>query len=372
MIIFILIQPLFAHSEHNPFDEIKIELKKGIEEINKEIEIKKTNLYLELDKNTSSFENGIISRLDYLENSYNLKKEIESIEILTDLEITRLRYTKGIELIKMIYEKILGLDHHFTSLRTFQNISDLTNPNSFPEFIKARDKITKQLDEKKTPALPKIFESNPFVSLTVSLASSLFGGGDKNEKENNLEEISCILDFSVKMHADLNIIYYETEFLKESNLTLKEDATKLFKDYTQIIEYHTSLSECRENDDWDSLFDKLDNTIEYLRKDLKTESEYKKMKIIKSINNLEFSIDRLLNFMDRYIDFIVEGEQYYTKFEIILNNYKNESECISSIPHQYSDLKRDVKNSIMKFTEAYSISEIKGSKLRDLLYGIPQ
>ena len=31
------------------------------------------------------------------------------------LELSKIRYRKGVELIEMIYEKILGLDHHFTS-----------------------------------------------------------------------------------------------------------------------------------------------------------------------------------------------------------------------------------------------------------------
>ena len=329
------------------------------------------SMYLQLDALNKSETEDINIQLSNLKASRQLEKQIRAFELLNDLEITKLRYIKGIELIKMIYEKVLGLDHHFTSLRTFQNISDLTNPNSFPDFMKARDEIVSKMDKKKTPRIPGILDSNPFVSLTVSLVSTFLGDSNKAEKEKSLDEVSCILDFSVKMHSDLNLIYYETEFLKESNEKLKEDAIKLFKDYTNIIEYHTTLGECRANDDWDNLLEKLDQKIIYIHKAMKTGSEYERTKLIKTINNLEFSIDRLLNFMDRYIDFIIEGEQYYSKFEIILGNYNNEAECLDYLPHQYEDLKRDVNNSILKFTEAYGISEIKGSKLRDLLYGMP-
>lgn len=371
LLILVIGFSLQAHGD-NPIDKIIDDLETAIYEFNLEKESTLNNMYLQLDSLSNGLEpEDINAKVTRLEKLITLKDDIESFELLNDLEITKLRYVKGIELIKMIYEKILGLDHHFTSLRTFQNISDLTNPNSFPDFLKAKENITSKLDKKKTPNIPNILESNPFVSLTVSLVSTFLGDGNKKEKEESLDQVSCILDFSVKMHSDLNLIYYETEFLKESNQNLKEDAIILFKDYTNIIDYHTTLGECRSNDDWDNLLEKLDQKIIYISKAMKTDSEYERTKLIKTINNLEFSIDRLLNFMDRYINFIIEGEQYYSKFEIILGNYKNESVCLDYLPHQYEDLKRDVNNSILKFTEAYSISEIKGTKLRDLLYGMP-
>jgi|GEM_PF-5201827 len=113
-----------------------------------------------------------------------------------DLEFTKLRYKKGIELTKMLYEKILGLDHHFTSLQTFQNISDLTNPNSFPEFVKRKDAITDRISKKKSVSIPSLFEANPFVSLTTTLISSLVGDGQKDDKEEDLEQVACVLDFT--------------------------------------------------------------------------------------------------------------------------------------------------------------------------------
>jgi len=86
--------------------------------------------------------------------------------------------------------------------------------------------------------------------------------------------------------------------------------------------------------------------------------------------DLEFSIDRLMQFMDEYAAFIGQGEKYYEKFQTILGNYANEEICQSALPRQFESLKRDIEISILKFTEAYNISELQGSKLKDLMHGL--
>jgi len=186
-----------------------------------------------------------------------------------------------------------------------------------------------------------------------------------------LENISCIIDFTLRMNADLNIIYYESEFLKESNNTLQEECHKLFKEYTKVVGYYTPLLECRQADDWETLSDKVSETMSFIESSQMGEDLLKKNKAIRKMNDLEFSIDRLLQFLDKYADFVADGELYYGKFKTILNNYGNEKQCTSQLPHQFSTLKDDVEISVKKFNQAYAISELQGSKLRDLLYGVP-
>ncbi len=297
-----------------------------------------------------------------------LEDENQMVFLEFQSEFSKLRYKKGIDLIKIIYEKILGLDHHFTSLQTHQNISMLSNPNSFPEFLNAKNVIKDKIGKKQAIKLPSIFESNPFVSLTFSLVGSFLGTGDKKNREKDLEKISCILDFTVRMNADLKVVYYESEFLTSSNQTLKEECLSLFKDYTKVIDYKVSLLECRKEDDWENVYESLDNYILELDDILKDPEKIKKAYKVQM--DIEFAIDRLLKFIDKYNAFISQGEKYYQKFQTILNNYSNESVCQSQLPHQFNDLKKDVANSISKFDEAYNISELKGSKLKDLIYGI--
>ena len=198
------------------------------------------------------------------------------------------------------------------------------------------------------------------------------GDGEPKEKEKDLEKISCILDFSVRMNADLNTIYYETEFLKASNTSLKEECNKLFRDYAKIIGYRTPLDDCRQEDDWETVYVMLDKYIDDLENLNSKEIDEiaASRQFSRGIANLEFSIDRLLDFLDSYSDFIGQGEKYYQKFQVIVSNYQNEEQCTEELPHQFTTLKQDIKYSIEKFKDAYFVAELKGSKLKDLLYGM--
>jgi len=204
--------------------------------------------------------------------------------------------------------------------------------------------------------------------MTYTLVASVLGGGDKKNREKDLNQVACILDFTVRMNADLHLIYYETEFLKESNRALKAECIELFKDYAKVVGYHTSLLECRKEDDWETMYEKLNQYLDTMKETSQQPDGSKK--VYQQQVNLEFSIDRLLQFMDSYSAFISQGEKYYQKFETILNNYANEDICQSQLPHQFRDLKKDIEISILKFNEAYNISELQGSKLKDLMYGI--
>jgi len=283
--------------------------------------------------------------LDLLELR-KLEKELAAKETDFQLELSKVRYRKGIDLIKMIYEKILGLDHHFTSLHTYQNVAMLSNPHAFPEFQKDEELIASRLGKRHSVNLPSLLETNPFVSMTFSLMGAVIGRGKPVNRENELEQIACILDFTVRMNSDLNIIYYETEFLKESNRALKKECMELFKDYVKTIGYHTPLITCRKEDDWEKIYDLLDKHIEKMQADIKKNDPVLNRKIYKKQVNLEFSIDRLLEFIHKYNNFISQGEKYYQKFQIILNNYQHEAVCKSKLPRQFADLKRDVAISI--------------------------
>ena len=300
-----------------------------------------------------------------------LQDEMRRINRGMKVGLDKVRYRKGLELIKLMYEKILGLDHHFHSLQTYQNVIQLSNPNAYPEFQATKDELNNRLKKKSSIKLPTLLDSNPFLSASFSIVSSILGDGEPKEKEDDLEKIACILDFTVRMNADLNTIYYETEFLKESNTSLKEACNRLFRDYAKIIGYKISLDQCREDDDWETVYQMLDEYIDQLQNlDAAELGEASANRdFARGIANLEFSIDRLLDFLDSYTDFIGQGEKYYQKFQVIVSNYQNEEQCTEALPHQFTSLKQDIKYSIEKFKDAYFVAELKGSKLKDLLYG---
>src|SRR5690606_21550584 len=135
--------------------------------------------------------------------SYNSKMEV------TDL--SKIRYIKGLQIIKILYEKALSLDHHFASVATFNEINNLSNPNHYPEFLELKNNLTIKQDKKAGFELSSILGQNIYTSVIHSFVS-LFSNNNvsKSEKEAGLKDVECILDFTLRMHNDLNTIYFET------------------------------------------------------------------------------------------------------------------------------------------------------------------
>lgn len=86
--------------------------------------------------------------------------------------------------------------------------------------------------------------------------------------------------------------------------------------------------------------------------------------------NMAFRVDRLLQFITEYNNFIDRGGKFYEKFKIILNSYEHEKQCETKLPVEYSKLKEDIDVAINKFNIAYRPVEINGTKMKEILYGI--
>ena len=288
------------------------------------------------------------------------EKEL-SDELMNDL--SKIRYLKGMSVIKSLYEKVLALDHHFASVQTFSEINKVSNPNHYPEFTQIKDVLQSKKNNKFSLDLTGVLGNNIYASVTQTFLN-LFGADlSGKEKESELKSVECILDFTLRMHNDLNTIYFETQFLRTSNASIKTDIEQLFKDYTKTIGYFTSLDECRKNDDWDTVRENLNNYLTEVENAEGTE-KYKKQV------NLEFSVDRLMQFVTEYNAFIDQGEKFYEKFAVILNSYENEQQCQSELPVEYNKLKGDINIAIEKFKIAYKPVEVNGTKMKEILYGI--
>ncbi len=291
------------------------------------------------------------------------------LEEQSDASMLKIRYRKGVDLIRVMYEKILGLDHHFTGLHTYQYINALSNPHSYPEFEKAKEMIEKNKNRRYSLRLPALLESNPFVSATFTLVSLLMGESSTEAKEEEAGKIACILDFTVRMNADLGVIRNETEFLKNANETLRDDCQRLFADYARAVGYLVPLEECRNVDDWEALFEKLEEKMEAIERGLSS-GEGNMLASSKDLVNIEFATQRVSDFITKYSNFIGQGTQYYQKFDHIVNTYQHEEACQSQLPRQFEELKMDINSTIEKFNNTYNLPEIQGSRLKDLLYGV--
>lgn len=333
--------------------------------IHKQYRIKSTaiNDKILLINKKIAIENSIEQKLNLLIRKDMLKDSLAIFKLENESDISKIRYLKGLQIIRILYDKTLSLDHHFSSVRTFSEINKMANPNQYPEFDKLKELVSAKKDKKLGFDLTAILGTNTLISVINTFSNLLVANLSKEEKEKELSNIECILDFTLRMQNDLNTIYFETSFLQKSNEKIKDDIEILFKEYTKPIGYTNTLDNCRANDDWDSLTLKMND---YLSK----QKTFQGPMLQKMIINMEFPVDRLIQFIGQYNNFIDLGGKFYEKFKIILNSYENEKQCETKLPLEYKKLKSDIDIAIEKFNKAYKPVEINGSKMKELLYGL--
>ncbi|HSD15058.1 MAG TPA: hypothetical protein VLB74_10455 [Flavobacterium sp.] len=308
-------------------------------------------------------ETNLERKMELLIKKDAIREQLSLLKNETNNEISKIRYLKGLQIIKILYEKVLGLDHHFASVRTLNEINKIANPNQYPEYSKLKEVVNAKKDKKTSLDLTAVLGTNPIVSVVETFTNMITSTLTKSEKEKGIADVECILDFTLRMQNDLNTIYFETAFLQTSNDKIKQEIELLFKDYTKPIGYTASLDNCRTNDDWESITQKMEDYLSKMKST--TGNAQYKMQV-----NIEFPIDRLLQFIAQYNNFIDQGGKFYEKFKIILNSYENEKQCETKLPLEYKKLKSDIEVAINKFNVAYKPVEVNGTKMKEILYGL--
>jgi len=365
VLFYVLLISFRSFAAENPqvlIDEMVTEIEAVSASFTYEKMIYKTKIK-QIDWNLSNKKMRTKEKVNQLVLKDQYQAKINELQMQGYFEISKIRYIKGLQIIRLLYEKVLSLDHHFTAVTTFSEISNIANPHSYPEFEEVNRMLQTKTDKKNAFDLTKILGTNTIVSV-VNVVSNLFVSSlSKPEKETELKKIECIMDFTVRMQNDLNTIYFETAYLTSANEIVKKDIETLFKDYTKPMGYEKSLMDFRNNDDGDKMKNLLDKYLETMVS--ADEGTVNKMRI-----DLEFPIDRLIQFIGQYNSFINDGEKFYRKFGIILSSYENEKQCTTTMPPAYNKLKDDVNIAIEKFNIAYKPIEVNGSKLKEILYGI--
>jgi hypothetical protein len=355
-----------------------ISMEKVIEELNSEVDetqrwyvVQASKIHSDLKMIRYALMNAstVEVKLQMLLQKDAKKEELQRLWRNEISDISKIRYIKGLQIIKILYEKTLALDHHFASVSTLSEINKISNPNHYPAFEHTKNLIRQQQDKKSGFRLEGLLGENIYTSIIHSFVS-LFSAQNTNaaEKQANIAKVECILDFTLRMHNDLNTIYFETRFLQKSNDNIITELQQLFVDFTKPIKYHTSLKECRDSDDWDRVREYLATYVEQLNEVLLDDE--KRSKAHKMQVNLEFPIDRLLQFITQYNAFIDQGAKFYEKFGIMLHSYENEAHCSAQIPVAYKNLKLGITVAIEKFNTAYKPVEINGSKMKEVIYGL--
>jgi len=283
-----------------------------------------------------------------------------------ELTLSQRRYEKGLELIRLLYEKILSLDHHFSAMHTDQWVQTLSNPMSYPGFSHYFQQGT---DRQSSPIFLLAGLENPHLASSYAFANLYTDAGLSSDTRSQL---LCLLDFVLRIYPDLHLIYYETDFLIQCNIQLQRECRELFEDYTKVINYHHSLDHCRNSDDWEAVSKALGTFIQSMRQKMDDGIPNSRQQLLRDHINLEFSVDRLLNFLRNYQVHIQQGGRYYQKFQLILAHHTPNTICVKEMPEAWVHLEREVAQAVVSFNQAYQVPEFKGSQLKDLLYGFSE
>lgn len=346
-------------------DEVLTEMTIELQQVKEEYQ----NRYRQFNNQLMSVTKALVSetnleqKMELLIKKDQIRERLLLLQNETNNEISKIRYLKGLQIIKTLYEKVLSLDHHFASVRTLNEINKISNPNQYPEYSKLKEVVNAKKDKKTSLDLTSVLGTNTIVSVVQTFTNMALSGLTKAEKDKEIASVECILDFTLRMQNDLNTIYFETAFLQNSNDKIKQEIELLFKDYTKPIGYIASLDNCRTNDDWESITQKMEDYLSKMK--TATGNAQYKMQV-----NIEFPIDRLLQFVTQYNNFIDQGGKFYEKFKIILNSYENEKQCETKLPLEYKKLKSDIDVAINKFNVAYKPVEVNGTKMKEILYGL--
>ncbi|WGF93201.1 hypothetical protein [Aequorivita marisscotiae] len=252
---------------NNIVDEMLFEIRA----VQREYAIKRELIFLHLQQANSLLQNAKTTdeKVDLLIQKDAFSTELEFLKNSELRDISKIRYIKGLQIIKLLYEKTLSLDHHFAAVSTLRDVNNISNPNNYPEFVEMKDKLKTTQDKRTGFDLPSLLNSNIYTSVVYSFVSMFTNTNtSKAEKDSSLKEVECILDFTLRMHNDLNTIYFETAFLQKKNENISEAIKELFKEYTKPLEYSTSLEDCRKSDDWDAVRKNLDTYLATLDKTL--------------------------------------------------------------------------------------------------------
>ena len=118
----------------------------------------------------------LIYRKDHLLELLDITKQSEYADI------SKVRYLKGLQLIRLLYEKMLALDHHFEAVTTLGEMSAMANPNTYPVFNELKG-ILKQENKKASFELPSLLGDNIYTSIVHSVVSLFNSNQTKKEKE---------------------------------------------------------------------------------------------------------------------------------------------------------------------------------------------
>lgn len=186
----VYIEKKFTDRENKILDSIKA--------LNKQIEILKGS-------------KDLAKRIDALEKKQETLDQLDKVTATKDVELLKVRYEAGLLVIKDIIELLKALKSQYSSLSFQQSYNQLSNPNTYPEYQQNLDFLKKKL-VKSGLSLPDLNLNNAFLNVAYSIARSVVSG--QSDKDNKINELVCILDFSSRANQELSSVNTDLQYLQ--------------------------------------------------------------------------------------------------------------------------------------------------------------
>ncbi|MBP9600788.1 MAG: hypothetical protein KBE41_04725 [Lutibacter sp.] len=354
---------IFSLTSHAQVEvsELK-EVNNQIVEIQTKFDTKQSELLKEIEKLNSDLKslnsNEFLKRISVLELKQGKLDSLKIIEQNKEVLLYETKYTAGVLIIKDIIESLKALKSQYAAVKFNNSYQELTNPNKYLEYNQNIEFLKKKL-VKSGLTLPELNLGNSVLNTVYAITRGVVSG--QNDKDEIIEQLYCILDFTSSASQELTIVKYDLKYLEFSIDKMLLDYENLFKSYTQLVGYKNDFNTYK-NDANENLQEKIK---EYFASIGKIETS-KKDKLIKSTKfNLKLIIDAHIN----YENFISQNTAYYEKFELIINGIN--PTCTNNlvnvaIKSKYDVVKVNLELAKQSFKAAFS-NTIKQSYLRDLI-----
>lgn len=121
-----------------------------IETVQREYAIKREIIFLKLQKTDLSLQEAKTKKdkVNSLIQKDMLQDQLKYLQNSESRDISKIRYIKGLQIIKLLYEKTLSLDHHFSAVSSLRDVNKISNPNNYPEFVEMKDKLKTPQDKR--------------------------------------------------------------------------------------------------------------------------------------------------------------------------------------------------------------------------------
>jgi hypothetical protein len=331
-------------------------------EIQTKFDTKQSELLEDIGKLNSDLKtlntNQFSKRIKVLEKKQNIIDSLKVNEQNKEVLVYETKYKAGVLIIKDIIESLKALKSQYVAVKFNTSYQELTNPNKYAEYSQNLDFLKKKL-VKKGLTLPDLNLGNSVLNSVYAITRGIVSG--QKDKDENISQLYCILDFTSSASQELTIIKYDLKYLEFAIDKMLEDYENLFKSYTTLVGYKNDFTTYKTDQN-----ENLEEKIKEYFESIGSIEISKKDKLIKST---KFELKQVIDAHVKYENFITQNTAYYEKFELIINNINpncSNAQINLAIKDKYDIVKNNLATAKQSFKDAFS-NTIKRSYLKDLI-----